>query len=64
MRGYEIRVLGKDGRFASIYSNSYDSDASVIQMAKKIAKERAFEIWIGTICIYPGKQDNADALLA
>ena len=60
MRGYEIRVLGKDGRFASIFSNSYDGNASVIQMARRIAKERAFEIWIGSDCIYPDKEDKPD----
>jgi hypothetical protein len=52
MPEFEIRILRGDGSTALIAAASYASDFDATHSARKIARDRAFEVWHGMNCVY------------
>ena len=53
MGDYEIRILNADGTSARVMAAFYADDAAAIQSGHRLADGQAFEVWLGTKCIYP-----------
>ena len=55
MNGYEIRILDTHGSAAITSAATYYNDDAAIRSAKKLAKNRQFEVWRGLNRIFPSR---------
>lgn len=52
MTGYEIRILNKDGGVLSTVLALHVNDYAAVRSARKLAADRAVEVWRDLDCIY------------
>ena len=52
MTGYEIRILNKDGGVSSTVLALHINDYAAVRSARKLAADRAVEVWRDLDCIY------------
>ena len=52
MQHYEIRVLKDSGSLSLKIANDYLNSNAAIAAARRLAKGKSFEVWLGDYCVY------------
>lgn len=60
MTGYEIRILNKDGAVLSTVLALHVNDYAAVRSARKLAADRAVEVWRDLDCIYREPDPDPD----